>query len=217
MDTGTQRRRGPRVDLDVRVVLLDTAEELFGVEGVDAVSLRSVARTAGVAPAALTHHFRSKRDLLDAVVWRRGERVAEDVRSRLRSLQERGDLTTRDLVDSVLIPFVDEINRDPDGAVRWLRIVITLALSGDAIIVGQVAAEGDIADLFQTAAAGVPRLHPSAVELRAPIAMFSMLTSLAAADLGGYGRPVSEHGMDREFVEQLALFTSSGLQASEPV
>jgi len=209
----TQRRRGPRIDVDVRVVLLDTAEELFGTEGVDAVSLRSVAREAGVAPAALTHHFPSKRDLLGAVVWRRGERVAEDVRSRLRALQERDDLDTRDLVDAVLLPFVTEIAADPRRAVLWLRLVITTALSGDAVIIEPVSGEGDIADLFRRAAAGVSCLDERAVDLRAPIAMFSMLTSLAAADLGGWGRPIGREGLDPEFVEQLALFTSYGLRA----
>jgi AcrR family transcriptional regulator len=194
-------------------VLLNTAEELFGTQGVDNVSLRSIAREAGVAPAALTHHFPTKRDLLDAVVWRRGDRVAEDVRGRLRALAGRNDVGTRELVEAVLLPFVNEVNSDPADAVRWLRIVITLALSGDEIIASGVAGEGDIADLFTVAATGVPALATEAVELRAPIAMFSMLTSLAAADLGGYGRPVSASGLDPEFVEQLALFTSSGLQA----
>lgn len=212
MEATTQRRRGPRVDVDVRVVLLETAELLFGTEGVDAVSLRSVARAAGVAPAALTHHFPSKRDLLEAVVMHRGAAVGDDIRSRLAALQGRTDVATRELVESVLMPFVDELNRDPE-AVRWLKIVITLALNGDAIIAAQVAGEGDIADLFLIAAAGVPSLPPSAVELRAPIAMFSMLSALATADLGGYGRPIGPGGVDPEFVEQLALFTSSGLQA----
>lgn len=213
METTTQRRRGPRVDVDVRVVLLETAEELFGTEGVDAVSLRSVARAAGVAPAALTHHFPSKRDLLEAVVLARGGRVGDGIRGRLRALQDRTDLSARDLVESVLLPFVEEIHRDPDGGVRWLRIVITLALNGDEIIAAQVAGEGDIADLFVTAAAGVAALPPNAVELRAPIAMFSMLSALATADLGGYGRPIGPEGIDPEFVEQLAQFTSAGLQA----
>ncbi|MBO9523601.1 MAG: helix-turn-helix transcriptional regulator [Nocardioidaceae bacterium] len=213
METTTQRRRGPRVDVDVRVVLLETAEELFGTEGVDAVSLRSVARAAGVAPAALTHHFPSKRDLLEAVVLRRGGRVGDAIRTRLRALQGRTDLSARDLVESVLLPFVDEIRRDPDGGVRWLRIVITLALNGDEIIAAQVAGEDDIADLFVSAAAGVPALRSSAVELRAPIAMFSMLSALATADLGGYGRPIGPEGIDPEFVEQLTIFTSAGLQA----
>lgn len=198
----------------MRAELLDTAEELFGTEGVDAVSLRSVAREAGVAPAALTHHFPSKRDLLGAVVWRRGDRVAEDVRSRLRALEERDDLDTRDLVDAVLLPFVSEIDADPGRAVLWLRLVITTALSGDAVIIEPVSGEGDIADLFRQAATRVQGLDERAVDLRAPIAMFSMLTSLAAADLGGWGRPIGSAGLDPEFVEQLAVFTSSGLRAA---
>jgi len=36
---------------------------------------------------------------------------------------------------------------------------------------------------------------------------------LATADLGGYGRPVGPQGLDPEFVEQLTVFTSSGLEA----
>ncbi|MFL6157685.1 MAG: TetR/AcrR family transcriptional regulator [Marmoricola sp.] len=213
----TQRRRGPRVDVDVPVILLDTAEELFGTEGVDNVSMRSVAREAGVAPAALTHHFANKRALVEAVVMRRGRELGGDVRRSLHALQSRSDVTTRDLVDAVLVPFVDEINTDPESGVRWLRIVITLALNGDEVIALAIADQGeglgDIATLFIAAASAVPGLDDAAVELRAPIAMFSMLTALAAADLGGYGRPVGPHGLDPEFVEQLALFTSSGLQA----
>lgn len=213
-----QRRRGPRVDVDVPAVLLDTAEELFGIEGVDNVSMRSVAREAGVAPAALTHHFPTKRALIEAVVHRRGGRVGAGVRTRLAALETSASLTTRDLVDAVLTPFVEEINRDPANGVRWLRIVMTLALQGDDIIAAEVAGEGvdDIAVLFIAAAGAVPAMNAGgAVELRSPIAMFSMLTSLAAADLGGYGRPIGPAGLDPEFVEQLAVFTSSGLAAGE--
>lgn len=214
MDTTAQRRRGPRVDLDVREVLLDAAEELFGVEGVDAVSLRSVARAGGVAPAALTHHFPTKRDLLEAVVLRRGEGVALAIGARLIELERSEPRSTRQLVEAVLLPFVEAVNSDPDRAIHWLRIVITIALGGDEIVAGLVAGEGEIADLFTAAAAGIPDLPPNAVELRAPIAMFSMLTALATADLGGYGRPIGTDGIDPEFVEQLTLFTSSGLRAS---
>jgi AcrR family transcriptional regulator len=213
--TDIQRRRGPRVDVDVPVVLLDAAEVLFGADGVDNVSMRSVAREAGVAPAALTHHFPNKRALVEAVVMRRGSSVGEGVRTRLRALQDRAEVGTRDLVDAVLLPFVEEINSDPENGVRWLKIVMTLALNGDDVIAVAIAdqGEGDIATLFLTAAASVPHLDADAVELRSPIAMFSMLTALAAADLGGYGRPVGPQGLDPEFVEQLAVFTSSGLRA----
>lgn len=210
----TGRRRGPRSDVDVPVVLLDTAEELFGTAGVDNVSMRSVAREAGVAPAAVTHHFPSKRALVEAVVHRRGGRVGDGVRARLAALAERDDLVTRDLVEAVLVPFVEEINTDPTDGISWLKIVITLALNGDDIIAAEIVGDdGDIAELFIAAATKVPGMYPGVGELRAPIAMFSMLTALATADLGGYGRPVGPEGLDPEFVEQLTVFTASGLGA----
>lgn len=196
-------------------MLLDAAEVLFGADGVDNVSMRSVAREAGVAPAALTHHFPNKRALVEAVVMRRGSAVGNAVRVRLTALQDKDAVSTRDLVDSVLMPFVEEINTDPENGVRWLKIVMTLALQGDDVIAFAISdqGEGDIATLFLTAAVKVPALNEPSVELRSPIAMFSMLTALAAADLGGYGRPIGPTGLDPEFVEQLAVFTSSGLQA----
>lgn len=211
--SATPRRRGPRVDVDVRHTLLDTAEELFGTAGVEVVSLRAVARASGVAPAALTHHFPSKRALVEAVVLRRGRPVGDDVRRRLRDLQGRADLTARDLVDAVLVPFVDELNREPVRAVRWLKILVTLALNEDEIVMTELVNDVDVTALFLGAAFSAPGLSDTVVGQRAGIAMFSMLTALAGADLGGYGRPIGPAGLDPAYVEQLALFTSGGLEA----
>jgi AcrR family transcriptional regulator len=207
------RRRGPRVDVDVREALLDTAEELFGTAGVELVSLRAVARAADVAPAALTHHFPSKRALLEAVVLRRGRPVGDDVRERIGALQDRTDLTARDLVDAVLVPFVDELDREPVRAVRWLKILVTLALNEDEIVMRELVDQVDVTALFLDAAGTVPGLRDTVVGQRLGIAMFSMLTALAGADLGGYGRPIGPSGLDPAYVEQLALFTAGGLEA----
>ena len=199
--------------MDVREALLDTAEELFGTAGVDVVSLRAVAREAGVAPAALSHHFPSKRALVEAVVLRRGRPVGDDVRSRLGQLRDREDLTARDLVEAVLIPFVDELNREPVRAVRWLKILVTLALNEDEIVSKELVNDVDVIELFLGAAQSVPGLRDAVVGQRAGIAMFSMLTALAGADLGGYGRPIGPNGLDPAYVEELAAFTSGGLEA----
>lgn len=206
------RRRGPRVDVDVRTALLDTAEELFGTAGVEVVSLRAVAREAGVAPAALSHHFPSKRALVEAVVLRRARPVGDDVRRRLAELQGRDDLSARDLVDAVLVPFVDELNREPVRAVRWLKILVTLALNEDEIVTNELVHDADVTALFLGAATSSPRLH-EVIGPRSGIAMFSMLTALAGADLGGYGRPIGPDGLDPAYVEQLAVFTAGGLEA----
>jgi AcrR family transcriptional regulator len=46
----------------------ETAVRLFNERGYDKVSLRDIAREAGVAIGSLTYHFRRKEDLLDAIL-----------------------------------------------------------------------------------------------------------------------------------------------------
>src|ERR671920_1863885 len=52
---------------DLRRALVDAARRLLESEGPSALSLRAVAREAGVSPAAPYHHFKDKGELLDAV------------------------------------------------------------------------------------------------------------------------------------------------------
>ncbi len=52
---------------DLRRALLDAALELVRTRGVDSLSLRAVAREAGVSHAAPYHHFADRRDLIAAV------------------------------------------------------------------------------------------------------------------------------------------------------
>lgn len=52
---------------DLRRALLRAAVAILEREGPSALSLRAVAREAGVSPAAPYHHFKDKSELLDAV------------------------------------------------------------------------------------------------------------------------------------------------------
>src|SRR4029079_7469988 len=52
---------------DLRRALIDAARRLAEAEGPSALSLRAVAREAGVSPAAPYHHFKDKGELLYAV------------------------------------------------------------------------------------------------------------------------------------------------------
>jgi AcrR family transcriptional regulator len=63
----TARRRRPYHHGNLRVALVDAALELVDREGVEALTLRAVARAAGVSPAAPYRHFTDKRALLAAV------------------------------------------------------------------------------------------------------------------------------------------------------
>lgn len=52
---------------DLSRALVDAARRLLEAEGPSALSLRAVAREAGVSPAAPYHHFKDKGELLDAI------------------------------------------------------------------------------------------------------------------------------------------------------
>ena len=52
---------------DLRRALLDAALTIIERDGPEGLSLRAVAREAGVSPAAPYHHFKDKSDLLGAV------------------------------------------------------------------------------------------------------------------------------------------------------
>ncbi|MGH6819124.1 MAG: TetR/AcrR family transcriptional regulator [Methylovirgula sp.] len=52
---------------DLRIALVKAARDILEKEGLEALSLRAVARNAGVSQAAPYHHFADKQALLDAV------------------------------------------------------------------------------------------------------------------------------------------------------
>jgi AcrR family transcriptional regulator len=65
----------------LRAELLEACVRLIEAEGIGAVSLRRVAREAGVSPGAPYHHFEDRAALLAAISVRGFEQLAEDVRA----------------------------------------------------------------------------------------------------------------------------------------
>ncbi|HJV40146.1 TetR/AcrR family transcriptional regulator [Caulobacter sp.] len=66
MTTATVESR-PYHHGDLSRALVDAARKILETEGPGALSLRAVAREAGVSPAAPYHHFKDKNELLEAV------------------------------------------------------------------------------------------------------------------------------------------------------
>ncbi len=60
---------------DLRRALVEAACRLLEKEGAQSLSLRAVAREAGVSPAAPYHHFKDKSELLDAVAHEGWEKL----------------------------------------------------------------------------------------------------------------------------------------------
>jgi AcrR family transcriptional regulator len=209
------RRPGPRSDVDVPTALVDAAELLFGTTSVDAVSLRAVARQAGVAPAALTHYFPDKAALVEAVLRRRADPVGEEVRERLAALATaEQDPRPVDLVEAVVRPFVAVLDADPVAGLAWMKLFTALGLAEEPMWLRGVGRAPSIAELYaQVLQRALPGVRGEDLYRRVGIAMYSMLSALAGVDLAGYGHPISSEGLDPRFVDQLVVFTSAGLAA----
>jgi AcrR family transcriptional regulator len=67
--------------------ILDAAEALFAEHGYDGVTLRRIAREAGVDVALASYHFGKKLDLFEAVFTRRAALLNEARRDALRDCQ----------------------------------------------------------------------------------------------------------------------------------
>ena len=64
-------------------LIQDTAVRLFNERGYDKVSLRDIAREAGVAIGSLTYHFRRKEDLLAAILTDTRKHAAQQLQKDL--------------------------------------------------------------------------------------------------------------------------------------
>ncbi len=71
-----------------RDALLDTAEGLFARHGYRAVGIDAVLAAAGVAKMTLYKHFRSKEELIAAVLERRGNAIAAGLAKRIAAAPE---------------------------------------------------------------------------------------------------------------------------------
>jgi AcrR family transcriptional regulator len=60
---------------DTQELILDAAEAVFANSGFDGATTRAIAEEAGVNPALIHYHFRSKERLFEAVFARRSEAI----------------------------------------------------------------------------------------------------------------------------------------------
>lgn len=96
----------------VRRALLDSAEELFARNGVDAISNRRIAEHAGAANhSAVAYHFGTRDELLRALLVRHTEPM--EARRAELSAELGPDPTVYDLVRSRILPYVEVLDSLP--------------------------------------------------------------------------------------------------------
>jgi AcrR family transcriptional regulator len=109
------KRRG-----NARDRLVGIAARLFREHGYTGTSVRDIARRAGVEPAALYHHFRSKEALLEEILDRSILGVQRDVETALAGLPE--DCSPRERLRHAITAHLHAINRDGELVLASRRL-----------------------------------------------------------------------------------------------
>jgi AcrR family transcriptional regulator len=203
-----------------RLRLLDCAESLFAEHGIASVSLRAINADAGLSPAALHYHFRSKDALVEALLERRmSELMARRAELFDQIEAEPGPPSARAVMSALLTPLAELISREADTGTRYLRFLCRLQDDGDIderFVVDRFGRGVErIEPLLQLA---LPEIAAHTVRLRLALAIRLMLHGLAdwqilaAAGRAGQVAP----GLD-EHVAALLDFITGGLEAPAPV
>lgn len=91
---------------DTKSRLLDVAEELFGENGIERVSVRDITEAAKANLAAINYHFGSKEELVEAVFTRRVAPVNEARLTALDEVEARSQGGAAPNVEDILDAFI---------------------------------------------------------------------------------------------------------------
>ncbi|MBL8628317.1 MAG: TetR family transcriptional regulator [Rhodospirillaceae bacterium] len=98
--------------------ILNAAERLFAQHGFDGVTMRQIMRAAGADVALAYYHFKSKRDLFDAVMLRRVEVVNEMRLQALERVERSHDkddpATVEEIIAAFVHPLLDQLARNQE-------------------------------------------------------------------------------------------------------
>ncbi|MDB5432168.1 MAG: TetR family transcriptional regulator [Caulobacter sp.] len=116
---GAKRGRPAKAHgLDLKETILDAAEALFARHGFYGVTTRQVASEAGVDTALIHYYFGAKRELFDAVFYRRAEILNDDRATSMTAYEaaHAGAMTAEGVIAAFIAPLIE---RSLHGAPGW--------------------------------------------------------------------------------------------------
>jgi len=104
--------------------ILDAAEVLFAEHGFSGTSLRIITSVADVNLAAVNYHFGSKKVLIQAVIDRYFNTFTEHLELEFAAFNnQQKPLTTKLLLESLIVPILRLNDIRPDGAATFMRLL----------------------------------------------------------------------------------------------
>lgn len=205
---------------DTKMLILDTAEQMFADHGLAATSLRSIIAKAQVNLAAVHYHFGSKAGLVEAVLMRRLEPINRQRLEALDRLEDRGDAAppmVEEIIDAFIGPPLRWNGIEGDRAVL-MRLMGRL-LNENAEVPAQVLSSlfATVRDRFLRALVrALPHLDGDDLQWRFHFMIGTMIHTMVFADrlavvsLGPGCAPSAEADL---LIDRLTPFLAAGLSA----
>ncbi len=119
--------------LETKRRLVDTAERLFAERGVERVSLVDVSRDAGQKNRnAAQYHFGDRVGLINAVLDKHSNIIAQQRRAMLDQLEQQQETTLRELIEAQVLPIANHVRSHPNG-LAYLMLNRQLINSGEHV------------------------------------------------------------------------------------
>jgi AcrR family transcriptional regulator len=125
----SKTRRPSQIGAATRAVIMDVAEEMLSAAGPDAVSIRDLAKAAGVNLAAINYHFGSKENLFKDVVERR---ILPLNAERLELLEQALAVAGPARLPAILRAFLEPLFRLAWDSQHKARVVVVSRYLNDA-------------------------------------------------------------------------------------
>lgn len=130
------RPRNEGGECDRKAAILDAAEALFAHHGYDGVTLRAVARQAGVDLALISYYFGPKQQLFDTLFQRRAEILNDNRLVALAAAREQQDpVPLERIIEAYLRPLEMAQESEDDG---WRNYCALLAYVNNSPVWGSL-------------------------------------------------------------------------------
>jgi AcrR family transcriptional regulator len=209
----------PVVKGEARESILNTAEELFAQQGVDAVSLRNINAAAGVSPGVLHYHFGSREVLVLELISRHMSGLMAERERMLKDLMAQAQPRVRDIMSALVRPLARLALDGEAGGARYVRFIARLYSDRSPLLEEYSERHRDInryySELLQRA---LPKESRAALDLKMAMANHAMLQTLS--DLTASDRPWLSGALQQveknQLIEMLVDFMTNGIIGSTP-
>lgn len=204
----SRREAGERT----RARILDTAQELFAVKGVDGVSINEICKTCDVNSAAVHYHFGAKPALVEAILARGAATWGPRRDALIAELTADGTPDLRSAV-TVMIRPTAELARIPWG-LNYIRFLFTVTNHPDYGPLTDSIAEAHTNRYLDLLSGLLPHLSRATLLRRYTLTRMFLYQALSIED-GPLARWLEQHGVvdDEPLEDHLIDYFTAALGA----